>query len=579
MWEQIRLASIGVIDEAELELGPGFVVITGETGAGKTMVVTSLDLLCGGRADPGLVRRGESRSRVEARIAVDQGDERVSDQVVEAGGELDDNTLIVSRTVSAEGRSRAYLGGAAVPAGVLARLSELLVAVHGQSDQHRLLRPAAQREAVDRFGGRTIATLLERYRPAYERWRVVETELAELRDQAAERTRELDRLRFGLEEIAAVDPQPDEDERLRAEEQRLAHADGLVNATAQAHADLAGTDDADGGDGTDATGLLAAASRLLEAEREHDPRVAELADRVAEVSYLVADLATDLAAYSSSVESDPIRLATVQERRAELSALTRKYGSSINDVLAWAKDAAARLADLEGADDRIGRLEAERDDLGSTLRSTAAELTAARTQAATTLAERVTTEVSDLAMPQARVTVEVSAREETESKDLEHLGPDGGDDVEFRLAANTGAQARPLAKAASGGELSRVMLALEVVLADTTDTPTFVFDEVDAGIGGSAAVEVGKRLARLARSSQVIAVTHLPQVAAFADRHYRVVKSDDGSVTTSGVQQLDEPSRVRELSRMLAGLEGSATAEAHARELLDLAADERAGAG
>jgi DNA repair protein RecN (Recombination protein N) len=575
MWEQIRLASIGVIDEAELELGPGFMVITGETGAGKTMVVTGLDLLCGGRADPGLVRRGEARSRIEARVLVDGSSERieqVAEQVAEAGGELDDQTLIISRAVSSEGRSRAHLGGVAVPAGVLARISDLLVTVHGQSDQHQLLRPAAQRQAVDRFGGASVSGVLERYRPAYARWREVEAELQELRNQADERQHELERLQFGLDEIAAADPQAGEDDELRAEEQRLAHADGLVTATAQAHADLAGVD------GSDATSLLAAASQRLEAEREHDSRVAELADRVAELSYLLADLATDLAGYSTSVDSDPARLSWVQERRAALTALTRKYGATVNDVLAWAKDAAARLSDLEGADDRIDRLQAERDELVETVRSTAADLTAARTESAARLGERVTTEVGALAMPQAEVTVEVHPRADASTPDLEHLGPDGGDDVEFRLAANPGAQARPLAKAASGGELSRVMLALEVVLAGTADIPTFVFDEVDAGIGGGAAVEVGKRLARLARSAQVIAVTHLPQVAAFADRHYRVVKSDDGSVTTSGVQQLDEAARVRELSRMLAGLEGSETAEAHARELLDLAATERADA-
>jgi DNA repair protein RecN (Recombination protein N) len=573
MWEQIRLASIGVIDEAELELGAGFMVITGETGAGKTMVVTGLDLLCGGRADPGLVRRGEDRSRIEARVLVTGSSPRtreVADQVAEAGGELDDQTLIISRSVSAEGRSRAHLGGVAVPAGVLARLSDLLVTVHGQSDQHRLLRPAAQREAVDRFGGHQVAEPLDRFRPAYARWRAVEAELRDLRDRAEERARELDRLRFGLEEIAGVDPQPGEDDELRAEEQRLAHADGLVTATAQAHADLAGND------GGDATSLLAAASRVLETEREHDPQVAELADRVAELSYLLADLATDLAAYSTSVEADPTRLGWIQERRAALTALTRKYGSTIDEVVDWAKDAAARLTDLEGADDRIERLEAERDELAETLRTTAAELTAARTTAAERLAAEVTAEVAELAMPQAEVTIRVRSRATDDADGLDQLGPDGADEVEFELAANPGAQARPLAKAASGGELSRVMLALEVALAGTADIPSFVFDEVDAGIGGTAAVEVGKRLARLARSAQVIAVTHLPQVAAFADRHYRVVKSDDGSITTSGVQQLDDDARVRELSRMLAGLEGSATAEAHARELLELAAAERA---
>jgi DNA repair protein RecN (Recombination protein N) len=568
MWEQIRLASIGVIDEAELELGPGFVVITGETGAGKTMVVTSLDLLCGGRADPGLVRRGESRSRIEARILVDGSPDRIeliTEQVTEAGGELDDNTLILSRTVSAEGRSRAHLGGVAVPAGVLGRLSEHLVTVHGQSDQHRLLRPAAQRDAVDRFDGDRIGPVLDRYRPAYARWREVETELRELRDRAEERLREVDRLRFGLEEIAAVEPQPDEDDDLRAEEQRLAHADGLVSATAQAHEALAGTDE------TDATSLLASASRLLEAEREHDPRLAELADRVAELSYLLADLATDLAAYSASVDSDPLRLASVQERRAALSGLTRKYGSSINEVLAWAKDAAAQLADLEGTDDRVEQLAAEREQLIESLRTLGAELTEARAEAAGRLSERVTAEIADLAMPQARVTVTVRPRGES-SSGVEHLGPDGGDDVEFTLAANPGAQPRPLAKAASGGELSRVMLALEVVLADTTDIPTFVFDEVDAGIGGAVADVVGRRLRGLAERFQVMCITHLPQIAAYGSSHFRISKTVRRERTITELARLDGPGREQELARMISGSELSAAVMASAREMLDAGA-------
>lgn len=568
MWREIRLESLGVIDTACLELGPGFTVITGETGAGKTMVVTALGLLRGARADSGLVRHGEDRSRVEARVEV-TAYPGVRERVTHAGGELDhDDELILARTVTAEGRSRAFLGGASVPAATLASVSDLLVAVHGQSDQHRLLRPVAQRRALDRFGAATVADLLEGYRPAYERWRMVDVTLGELVEQAADRERELARLRHGLEQVEAVAPRPGEDAELRLEEDRLAHAEALHAATAQAHAFLAGGDD----DGADATTLLSRARQLLEAERDHDPEVAELSDRAAELTYQLVDLTADVASYSTSVESDPGRLAAVQERRARLGALARQYGSGHDDVLAWSERAVVRVMEIEGTDDRIAELREERDALGAQLIDIAARLSSARAEAAQRLGDLVSAELTELSMPHARLEVDVRSPTPLRVADL---GPDGADDVELLLAANTGVTVRSLTKGASGGELSRVMLALEVVLADTVDTPTFVFDEVDAGIGGKAAIEVGRRLARLARRAQVIAVTHLPQVAAFADHHHRVVKTDDGFVTTSGVARLDADGRVEELSRMLAGIEDSAAAQSHAREMLQLASAER----
>ncbi len=572
MWEEIRLRSLGVIADASLELGPGLTVVTGETGAGKTMVVTAVGLLRGERADPGLVRHGDDVGRVEARVDItDRPD--VAALVAGSGGELDEGVLLLARTIPAQGRSRAYAGGSAVPAGHLERLGAELVAVHGQSDQHRLLRPTAQRDAVDRFAGAAVSGLLASYRPAYARLGALQRELQILLDQATARARELALLQHGLAEIAAAAPQPGEDTELVAEEQRLAHADSLREAAARAHALLAGGDGAAWDDETDAATRAGSARAQLDTVRNHDLAVAALADRVAELTYQLADVGSDLASYAASIDTDPLRLAAVQDRRALLADLGRRYGPGVDAILAWAAESATRAEQLEGADERIEVLRAEQATLRQTVRTVAQQLSAARREAAGRLGDLVTRELTALAMPHATLRVDVSSA--VIDDDGSGLGPDGADEVELQLAANPGAPARPLARSASGGELSRVMLALEVVLADTSSTPTFVFDEVDAGVGGKAAVEVGRRLAILSRSAQVIVVTHLPQVAAFADRHYRVVKSDDGSVTTSGVHALDGEGRVVELSRMLAGQEESATARAHARELLDTAAAQR----
>ncbi|WP_370619694.1 DNA repair protein RecN [Mumia sp. Pv 4-285] len=565
MWHEIRLSSLGVIADAELELGAGLTVLTGETGAGKTMVVTALGLLRGARADAGLVRHGADRLRVEATVDVG-GLPAVRDLLDETPAETDGDDLVLARTIGKDGRSRAYLGGASVPAGMLARLSEQLVAVHGQSDQHRLLQAGAQRDALDRFGD--VGKALASYRPAYTRLVESRRELEELTSASQERARELDVLVFGLDEIAQVAPEEGEDDALRIEESRLAHAESLVLAAAEAHGLLSDTDDA-----ADVLDLLGRASSLLDGVREHDPALDAQARRLDEVRFTVSDVAGELASYADGVEVDPARLAAVSERRAALAGLTRKYGPALSDVLAWSDDARARAAALQGDDGRIAELTEEIAQLERDLLAQAAEITALRQESAVRLAAEVGAELEALAMPHARIEVAVRAPETPEPSDL---GPDGTDVVELLLAANAGAAPRPLAKGASGGELSRVMLALEVVLADKASVPTFVFDEVDAGIGGRAAIEVGRRLARLASGAQVLVVTHLPQVAAFGDRHYHVLKSDDGTVTTSGVALLDDDARVAELSRMLAGLEGSATAEAHARELVALAAEDRA---
>lgn len=572
MLEEMRIRSLGVIDDAVVELSPGFTAVTGETGAGKTMVVTSLGLLLGGRADPALVRIGAKSAVVEGRISVSPGAPAAL-RAEEAGAELDDGTLLISRTVSAEGRSRAHIGGRSVPVGMLSELADELVAVHGQTDQQGLLRPARQREALDRYAGDAVTGPHAKYAAAYRRLRAVSVELDELTTRARERAQEADLLRFGLGEIEGVEPRAGEDVELAAEAERLGHAEALASAASVAHAALAGNPEDP--EGVDATTLVAGAGRALDAVRSHDPALAALADRMGEISILLGDVAGELAGYADNLDADPLRLAAVEERRAALTALTRKYGGhgeGIAAVLAWSEQSAERLTELEGDDDRIGELAAERDALRSELSGLAQALTDARTEAAARFAESVTEELASLAMPHARVSFEIRQSEDPEGVEVGGrtvaYGPSGVDEVELLLAPHPGAPPRPIAKGASGGELSRVMLAVEVVFAGTDPVPTYLFDEVDAGVGGKAAVEIGRRLAKLAKTAQVVVVTHLPQVAAFADRQLLVEKTNDGSVTRSGVTVLEGEDRVRELSRMLAGQEDSQTARAHAEELL-----------
>jgi DNA repair protein RecN (Recombination protein N) len=567
--EEMRIRSLGVIDDAVVELSPGFTAVTGETGAGKTMVVTSLGLLLGGRADAALVRIGADKAVVEGRIAV-PADASVVVRAEEAGAELDDGALLISRTVSAEGRSRAHVGGRSVPVGVLAELADELVAVHGQTDQQGLLKLSRQRQALDRYAGDAVAVPLTKYTEAYRRLRAVSTELDEITTRARERAQEADMLRYGLEEIAGVEPRAGEDVELAEEAERLGHAEALSSAATAAHAALAGNPEDP--EGIDAATLVAGAQRALEAVRSHDPALAALADRIGEIGILLGDVAGELAGYADDLDADPLRLAAVEERRAALTGLTRKYGEDVAAVLAWAERGAARLTELDSDDERIDELVAERDALRTELGGLAQALTDARTEAAERFAAAVTAELASLAMPHARVSFDIRQTEDPQGVEVGGrtvaYGPSGVDEVELLLAPHPGAPPRPIAKGASGGELSRVMLAVEVVFAGTDPVPTYLFDEVDAGVGGKAAVEIGRRLARLAKTAQVVVVTHLPQVAAFADRQLLVEKTNDGSVTRSGVKVLEGEDRIRELSRMLAGQEDSETARAHAEELL-----------
>ncbi len=564
--EEMRIQGLGVIDDAVLELGPGLTVVTGETGAGKTMVVQGLSLLFGGRSDAGRVRPGAAKALVEGRLAL-PADHPAVIRALDAGGELDDDTLLLSRTVGADGRSRAHVGGRSVPVAVLGELGEHLLAVHGQSDQQRLLQPVRQRQALDRYAGPEVLDRRDRFAGLWARWRDVRATLRQLETEATERSREADLLRLGLAEVEAAAPQPGESQTLATEIERLANADDLRTAATVAQQALTGDESA--AEAGDALQLLTEARRSLEAVAHHDPLLGELAGRAKEAALLAADLAQELASYAAGVDADPARLSTAQDRLGTLTTLVRRHGADdVDGVLAWSRQASDRLLELDGTGDSVQALQAEDARLAAELIALAAELTAARTTAALRFGTAVTAELVELAMPHAVVTAAVSQRD---GDPLLAAGPDGVDDVELLLVPHPGAPARPLHKGASGGELSRVMLAVEVVFAGSDATPVMVFDEVDAGVGGKAAVEVGKRLARLARDHQVVVVTHLPQVAAFADQHLQVVKADDGTVTRSGIVALDEAGRVAELSRMMAGLD-SGLARGHAEELLAAAA-------
>jgi DNA repair protein RecN (Recombination protein N) len=580
---EIRIAALGAISVATAAFDRGLTVLTGETGTGKTMVVTGLHLLGGARADANRVRSGAERAVVEGRFTTADLDQKAAAQIDEmldaSGAERDeDGSIIASRSVSRDGPSRAYLGGRSVPAKSLSGFTTELLTLHGQNDQLRLMRPDEQRGALDRFAA--VGARLERYRKLREAWQSARRDLVDRRNRARELAQEADRLKFALHEIDTVDPAPGEDDALIADIRRLSELDALREAAASARAALSGAEDEAAaevmGQPVSAADGLAQAKTALEST--DDATLRGLADQLGEALTVVGDAARELGAYLNELPADASTLDSKLARQAELRTLTRKYASDIDGVLQWARESRDRLAHLDVSEEALAGLQRRVDDLATELASAATELSKARSQAAKRLAKEVTGELSGLAMADAEFTITVSTMPATlddpaaltlASGASAHAGGDGVDQVEFGFAAHRGMAVLPLSKSASGGELSRVMLALEVVLAASMAGITMVFDEVDAGVGGRAAVQIGRRLARLARNRQVIVVTHLPQVAAYADVHLMV--DSTGRDGASGVRRLDGNDRVAELARMLAGLGESDTARAHARELLEAA--------
>lgn len=571
MIETISIENLGVIAQAELPLGPGLTALTGETGAGKTMVLTSLKLLLGSKADPAIVRAGTQRCVVEGAFALEE-DAKCIQIAQEAGCEIEDDLLLASRVVPATGRSRAHLGGRAVPASVLGQVGSRLVSIHGQADQLRLRTAAAQRRALDAVGSSEHEQLCRQYSSCYRAWNQARQDLETWREQALAREGEIAGLRHALEQLEALDPKPGEDQALAEEASRLENLDLLRSGAAQAANAISGDELND--DVANVIALVSVARRSLENAADHDSRLASLMPRLNEVAALTSDLAMELTDYLADLDADPDRLAWVHERREQLRRGCLEIGglgqvfANVDELLAFGQHSAARLAQLDGPLDREAELAAEVERTGKELKTVAKRLSQARTKLAKLLSQQVSAELEGLMMRGAKLQVRLDP--------LEQPGPTGMEEVELLLRAHPGAAALPLEKGASGGELSRIMLALEVVLAQHTATKrhTFVFDEIDAGVGGRAAVEIGRRLAALARHHQVIVVTHLAQVAAWAQTQLVVVKQvgqASNEATTTAVETVSGPERVRELARMLSGQSDSQTALRHAEELLEQA--------
>lgn len=562
MIEEIYIRDLGVIQEARLSFGPGLTVITGETGAGKTMVLSALGLLLGERSDTSSIRRGQDQAFVEGRWFLKNNTDaaaQVAERLSEAGAEISAGELIMNRSVSSEGRGRASVSGKAAPINLLSELGERLVVVHGQSDQIRLKSAVAQREALDQFAG--VANLLANYQQHFNQWKSSSQQLIEIQSALDSRAKEAQELRASVEELESADPKPGEDQELTDKANRLTHVEELRIAASSAHEAIS-SESFDGA--TDAIGLIGAARRSLEQVAAHDPDLEKIAESLKQLGYQLNDASAEISSYLDGLDGDSARvLESIQERRAVLNTLIRKYGPTLDDVIKLRETASDRLLELDSSSDQIEQLTKLVQEQHSAMTKAAQELSAARTAAAKKLAEQVTEELAALAMAGSTLVVDVVSADD--------FGPFGKDQVSIQLSSYPGAEPRPLGKGASGGELSRIMLSIEVVLAQTQQAPTFIFDEVDAGVGGAAAIEVGRRLAMLAKQAQVIVVTHLAQVAAFANQHLRVLKNSTDEFTATDVVALNNEDRVNELARMLSGMPESDSGRTHAAELLEKA--------
>jgi DNA repair protein RecN (Recombination protein N) len=564
--EEISIRNLGAIEQSHLELGRGLNVLTGETGAGKTMILTALNLVLGGKSDSSLVRHGADRLMATAHFSLPKSEQSPFEDV---GAEVEDGSIIISRTVSADGKSKALCGGNAVPAGTLAELTSSLIEIHGQSANSQIVKTARQRELLDRFGGSEIARSLASYQEDFQIYGALKERLSALKASASKRDGEIAELQEFVAAWSKLKASRGECAATADEINRLSSVEDLRIASSGALANLDGEE-------SGALTSLHSARRFLEAAKGKDSKLEEIADRIAESLYILDDASTDLASYATSLEADPDRLNVLQERKAELNSFLKRWaGAGEPDeelvlLAAKAKSAKEAIADLQGGDERTAEIEAELATAKKSLLESAKKLSAARNKAAATLSSEVTNEIKALAMPHTQFFTEVATPDYSGALKESDFTVLGCDEVSMQIQGQIDGPKIALGKGASGGEMSRIMLALEVVIAKSHPVGTYIFDEVDAGVGGKAAIEVGKRLHALSQNAQVIVVTHLPQVAAWADTHFLVSKSSDGTIVASGVTRLSDSARVEEIARMLAGLEGSSSAREHAAELLAL---------
>jgi DNA repair protein RecN (Recombination protein N) len=564
--EEISIRNLGIIDTSSLELSRGLNVLTGETGAGKTMILTALSLLLGAKSDSSLVRHGAERLVASATFSIPDS---LSAQINDLGGLVEDGSLILTRSVSTDGKSKATASGATVNASTLGEITEPLIAIHGQSANTQIVKSVRQRELLDLFAGNDLTAVINGYAESFNTYNEMKAKLKALISNASARESQIADLELLTKQWATLKPTRDEYAAVEDEIRKLASVEDLRIAAVGAGSAL-GDEEAGG------LTVLGQARKFLEAAKGKDQALDDIAGSVAESFYLLDDAHAALTSYLASLEADPTRLDFLQERKAALLAFVKKWGGagSVDDEMAEiasrVKSAKEMIADLNGGQDRISELESEIKKAKSKLLIDAKKLTAARNIAAKKLSENVSQEIAGLSMPHTRFFADIVTPDYEGALKESDFTNTGCDEVVMSIQAQKDGPKVALGKGASGGEMSRIMLALEVVIAASAPVGTYIFDEVDAGVGGKAAIEVGRRLHALAKHAQVIVVTHLPQVAAWADRHFVVAKDSDGQVVQSGVSQLDEQSRVSEIARMLAGLDQSISAQEHAAELLAL---------
>jgi DNA repair protein RecN (Recombination protein N) len=565
--QEISIRNLGIIDQSTLELGAGLNVLTGETGAGKTMILTALSLVLGGKSDSSLVRTGTERLVASAQFNIPKVSEEVKEISESSGTDISEGSLILTRTVNSDGKSKAVAGGTTVPATTLANFADQLIEIHGQAANHQIVKPARQRELLDRYAGKKFSDALTSYQEIFSSYNDLKARIKAAVDSASKKDREIVELEEFLQAWQKLKAVRGEYAETSSQIARLSSVEDLRAASAGATQAL--SDETAG-----ALTVLGSARRILDLAKGKDAKLDEISTSIAEGFYLIDDAARELSSYLISLEADPGKLDALQARKAEINTFLKKYGSSIDAdedlvlLAARAKGAKEAIADLNGGEDRIKELQAELSEIKKELINAARTLTKVRTDAALTLSKLVTAEINALAMPHTQFSIAIFSPDYAGALKESDFTVLGCDEIAMQIQGHAGAPLIALGKGASGGEMSRIMLALEVVLAQTHPVGTYIFDEVDAGVGGKAAIEVGRRLAALAKHTQVIVVTHLPQVAAWADTHFVVKKSNDGSVSQSDVIKLEEKARVEEIARMLAGLEGSASAQEHAGELL-----------
>lgn len=555
---ELHVENFALIDRLDLALGPGLNVLTGETGAGKSIIVDAIEVALGGRASADYVRSGEDKSVIQVLFDIN-GNRDVLTRLEQLGLEPPgDGLLLLSREVLRSGRSSCRINGRLVTAAMGKEVTQLLVDIHGQHEHQSLVRPEYQLELLDYFGGPELQSLRGEVKALYERWQEIKGELRGLQGDSKERARRMDLLRFQVEEIDAAGLRPGEEEELAAERQVLAYGERLKEITGRAYA-LLHTGSPSQPSLLDLLGKLA--GELREAAR-YDPSLDNLAGEIQGSWYQLAESARDLRRYEEGLQLNPQRLAEVEQRLQELSRLRRKYGDTIEEILRYRQEAAAEMERLTGAEETVLALEAERGGLEARLKELAAQLSGLRQQAAGELCRRVVTELAALGLERAQFIINL-ARED--------IGPRGQDRAEFLLSSNEGEPVKPLGRVASGGEISRVMLGIKTILAHADAVPTVIFDEIDAGVGGRATVTVAERLAVLASKRQVICITHLPQIASVGDHHFKIFKVVDSGRTKTLIVPLGPEERAEELARMMGGDPGGTTLQ-HAREMLEAGA-------